>query len=513
MQTDRVAVVGAGVAGLVAAAELSSCGVDVVVVERASGPGGKMREVPVGDARIDAGPTVLTMRWVFDEIFDAAGASFDGAVALRPAEILARHAWAGAGRLDLFGDVARTADAIGDLAGSAEARGYRRFCESARSIYETLEGPFLRASRPGLLGLVRGVGPRRLGELRRLRPFSTLWNALGEYFQDPRLRQLFGRYATYVGSSPFLAPATLMLVAHVERSGVWLVEGGMHRVAVALARLAAGRGAKLRYDAPVAAVTVSEGRANGLLLASGERIEADAVLFGADVAALAGGRLGPDVIRAAPAIPASERSLSALTWAMVARTSGFPMVRHGVFFSGDAAAEFEDLFVHARLPREPTVYVCAQDRDASDRTTPTGPERLFCLVNAPATGDTQTFRGSERERCERRAFELLARCGLEVERTPEATVVTMPDGFERLFPGTGGALYGRSTHGWRASFLRPGPRSALPGLYLAGGGTHPGAGVPMAGLSGRMAARTMMTDLASMRRSRPAATSGGTWTP
>jgi 1-hydroxycarotenoid 3,4-desaturase len=510
VHTDRVAVIGAGVSGLVTAAELASRGVEVVVLERAEAPGGKMREVGIGEARIDAGPTVLTMRWVFDELFEAAGASFERAVMLRPAEVIARHAWSERERLDLFGDVERSADAIGVLAGSAEAQGYRRFSERARAIYETLEGPFLRARRPGVLDLVRGLGLRRAGDLWRIKPFSTLWGALGGYFRDPRLRQLFGRYATYVGSSPFLSPATLMLVAHVEREGVWLVEGGMHRVAVALARLAESCGAKLRFGAEVCEVSVSGGRASGLVLSTGERLAVDAIVSTADVAALADGRFGPAALRATPPVPAHERSLSAVTWAMVAKTEGFPLLRHTVFFSGDYAAEFTDVFRRSRLPREPTVYVCAQDRGARDGAAPAGPERLLCLVNAPATGDTQSFAGSEMERCEKRAFELLARCGLDVQRRPETTVTTTPAGFERLFPGTGGALYGRATHGWRASFQRPGPRSALPGLYLAGGSTHPGAGVPMAGLAGRMAASTVLADLASTRTSRVGATSGGT---
>jgi 1-hydroxycarotenoid 3,4-desaturase len=511
VRTQRVAVVGAGVAGLAAAVDLAARGVDVVVLERGSAPGGKMRDGVVGGLRIDLGPTVLTLRRVLDELFEDAGASLERFVQLRAAEVIARHAWSPRERLDLFADVERSADAIGALAGAAEARGYRRFCDRARAIYDTLEGPFLRAPRPSVLGLARSVGARRLGELFGLAPFSTLWRALGAYFADPRLRQLFGRYATYVGSSPFLAPATLMLIAHVEQQGVWLVEGGMQRIAGALARLAEQRGASFRYGAAVAAVEESGGHASGVELATGERIAADAVVSNADLSALASGALGPAAARAAP--HRGARSLSALTWALAAETGGFPLVRHCVFFSSDYAAEFEDVFRRARLPRAPTVYVCAQDRDARDGPAPSGPERLLCLVNAPASGDFHSFHRSEVESCEEQAFGLLARCGLQLTRAPEATAVTTPAGFERLFPATGGALYGAPTHGWRASFRRPGPRSALPGLYLAGGGTHPGPGVPMAALSGRLAAAALLADLASRGRSRRAATPGGTSTP
>jgi 1-hydroxycarotenoid 3,4-desaturase len=345
--------------------------------------------------------------------------------------------------------------------------------------------------------------------MRGISPFSTLWRALGEHFRDPRLRQLFGRYATYCGSSPFLAPATLMLVAHVEQDGVWLVAGGMHRIAVALAGLAAARGAVFRYGAEVREVLAEGGRASGVVLASGERIAADAVVVNADAAAVAAGMLGAGVARAAPRIAPAQRSLSAVTWAMRVRAAGFPLVRHNVFFSADYEAEFRDIFRRGALPGEPTVYVCAQDRDDGGAGGPDGPERLLCLVNAPATGDQRPFSASEIAQCEERMIRLLARCGLTLERAPERTSITTPEAFDRLFPATGGALYGQATHGAMASFQRPGARTKVPGLYLAGGSTHPGPGVPMAALSGRLAAASVMADRTSSAASRRPAMRGG----
>jgi 1-hydroxycarotenoid 3,4-desaturase len=504
-----VAVIGAGVGGLVTALELASRGLAVTVLERAAAPGGKLREVLAGGAPIDAGPTVFTMRWVFEEIFAAADASLDDHLTLRPASILARHAWNATDRLDLFADTQRSAEAIGALAGPAEARGFLAFCERSRRIYNTLERPFIRGGLPTPLTLVRGAGLRGLGDLWRIAPFETLWRALGEHFADPRLQQLFGRYATYSGSSPFLAPATLMLIAHVERDGVWLVDGGMHRLAVALAGLAAARGAAFRYGAEVAEVLTQGGRACGVRLADGERIAADAVVVNADAAAVAGGLFGAAASRAVAPVPAGERSLSALTWAMLAAADGFPLVRHNVFFSGDYPGEFRDLFTRKTLPATPTVYVCAQDRGDAGAAGPLAPQRLLCLVNAPPTGDGGQFSAREIEQCEARMLSRLAQCGLTVSREPANTVLTTPADFHRLFPATGGALYGQAVHGSMASFRRPGARSKLPMLFLAGGSTHPGAGVPMAALSGRLAASSVLTDLASTSVSRRTAMRGG----
>jgi 1-hydroxycarotenoid 3,4-desaturase len=500
MRRHRVIVIGAGIGGLAAAIELARQGFEVVILERAPAPGGKMREIRVGGQPVDSGPTVLTLRWVFDELFARAGANLDAHVNLRPAGILARHAWSSTERLDLYADLRRSADAIAAFSGPAEARRFLDFARRARRIYQTLERPFLRAPRPTPFSLTRRIGLRRIGDLWSIQPFARLWRTLGQHFEDPRLQQLFGRYATYCGSSPFLAPATLMLIAHVEQEGVWLVEGGMQRLAEALAALAQRLGATLRTGCEVDRITVAGGRARGVVLASGEYIEAGAVVSNAEPSAIAAGSPGIDARHVATPVPPAQRSLSAITWSMHARAEGFPLLRHNVFFSTDYAREFDDLFARRQPPASPTVYVCAQDRTDCEMAPGAGPERLFCLINAPAAGDAEPRDRPEFQACAERTFRQLARCGLAVERTPQDTVLTTPADFQQLFPGTGGALYGQATHGWRASFTRPGSRSRIPWLYLAGGSTHPGAGVPMAALSGRLAAENLLADLALLAR-------------
>ncbi len=510
---QRVVIIGAGIGGLSAALDLAARGMHVTVLERADGPGGKMRQLSAGGQAMDAGPTVFTMRHVFEALFDRAGASFSDHVSLTPLDILARHAWTDGGRLDLHADVERSADAIGDFAGASEAGRFRAFAAESRAIFGMLDRTFMRAQRPSLAGL--GVNMARAGmrnplDLFRLRSFETLWSALGKAFNDPRLRQLFGRYATYCGSSPFSAPATLMLIAHAEQAGVWSVNGGMHALAQAIRALAEARGAGFRFGAHVARIRTGPDGVEGAELADGEFVPAGIVIFNGDYAALSGGLLGAGVARAAPPAKPDRRSLSAIVTCRLAEASGFDLIRHNVFFGNDYAGEFDSIFRQSRTPREPTVYVCAQDRDDAGLAR-SGPERLLCLINAPADGDRNGYADTEVASCEERASRLMERCGLRLAEGPSA--VTTPTGFNTLFPGTGGGLYGQASHGWRSSFLRPGSRTKVPGLYLAGGSVHPGPGVPMAALSGTLAAASALADLTLRRPSPRAATAGGMSTP
>ncbi len=516
-------IIGAGVAGLSVAVRLASRGLRVSLFEKESSTGGKMRTVELLGEPLDAGPTVLTMRWVLEELFSAAGESLQDWLELRPLTVLARHRWRDGSLLDLFADREASWEAIRSLAGAKEADGFRAFCEYGDRIREAVTGPFLRSPRPSFSDLFSLGMLRQAAAVARIDAMRSMEAAIEGFFQDERLRMLFGRYATYSGSSPWHAPGTLNVISSVEQQGVWVPRGGMHAVAQALERLALARHVELHRGTGVTRILVEGGRAAGIELADGRSMAADVVITNGDVADL------PSLLGERP-VPLSDkvlegRSLSAVVLLALAEPEGLSLEHHNVLFSSDYPREFDELFRQRRHPQDPTLYLCAQDRgpfgpaapraDSSQGTErprhPTRHERLLILANAPATGDLNPSASHGDEPWIEHLLSTLRRSGLSLK--VQAHHLTTPEGFARLFPSTGGSLYGPASHGMMSAFAKAHAQTKLPGLFAVGGSAHPGAGVPMVMLSAAHAERAILQALPSTWSSRPRATPGGTWTP
>ena len=500
---DSVVVIGAGMGGLAAAIRLAAAGHPVTVLESHGWPGGKMRLMDSPAGPVDAGPTVLTLRDVLEELFAAAGASLEGHLTLTPLPELARHFWADGTRLDLFPDTGANIAAVTKAFGPRAGAEFGRFARETSDLYQAFEAPIMRSPRPRALASA-AAALARPATLPWLIPGRSLDAMLRARLSEPKLRQLFGRYATYVGGNPLQAPAVLGLIWQAEARGVWAVRGGMAALAGALAGLLVALGGRIHYGAPVAAITSAGGQVSGLTMANGEHLACKRIIFNGDPAALP--HLLDRPATAPPKRQTQPRSLSARVWtfaAEVAPESRDLLAYHTVFFADDPATEFGPL-ARGRTPESPTIYVCAQDRLGAP---PDGPERFQFILNAPA--GTPTDDPGKDSPCQTYPTRRLAQFGLTLTPEPGPEALTTPQDFARLFPHSQGALYGLSPNGALATFLRPGARTKLKGLFLAGGGAHPGAGVPMALNSGAHAARAAMADRISAPMSRPTATPGG----
>ncbi|MES2915636.1 MAG: 1-hydroxycarotenoid 3,4-desaturase CrtD [Pseudomonadota bacterium] len=499
-------VIGAGMGGLGAAIRLAAGGCRVTVIEAADHPGGKARSRPTAAGPAPMGPTVLTLRAEVDDLFRLCGTTTEAEVALTRLPRLARHWWPGSGPLDLFPDREANIDAISAFAGAQEADGFARFDTATRVLYDAFEAPVMRAPHPDLAAIARAT-LRQPVLWPALLPGMTLDRWLARFFRDPRLRQLFGRYATYVGGRPGHTPAVLSLVWQAEAQGVWAARDGIHSVAAALARAAQRLGVRFHFATSARRITRQSGRVCLVETDQGHH-PADIVVFNGDPRALSDGLLG-DAAQSALHRPPGKPSLSAWAWSFAATPKGPrapDLIHHNLFFTADPESEFHPIG-EGRMPDSPTLYLNAQDREVG--ITP-ATERFQIIMNAPATTPANRPDQPDEDRtCHDRTFPPLSRMGLTFSPAPGPEALTRPRDLAARFPASLGSIYGASPEGALAAFRRPVARTGLPGLYLAGGGVHPGAGVPMALLSGKQAASQALTDLTSASPSPGTAMPGG----
>jgi 1-hydroxycarotenoid 3,4-desaturase len=407
---------------------------------------------------------------------------------------MARHWWEDGSRLDLVHDVEASAARIREFSDAREAAGYRRFVRYASRIYASAHRMFIISPSPSIKAMAhnsRQYGWRSFFHLDTLRRMTS---AIKHFFHDPRLIQLFSRYATYYGSSPFQAPATLNLIAAVEQQGVWLPQEGMAGLARVLNEIAITLGVQVSCQMAVKEIAIQHGRVIGVVTADDHFEAAEVVVYNGEVAALTAGLCGEAASQAVRPRHHLRRSLSALTLTTVAQVEPGQLSSHNVFFS-DAPyrREFRDIFRCHTLPQQPTVYLRAQDQDAANGQQQAW-QRLFMIINAPPLGDQAPLPDETIASCVEKVCALLRRCGLQSTIAPGQFHIETPQSFDALFAGSGGALYGARTDSMWAPLRRAGARTAIAGLYLAGGSVHPGAGVPMAAISGRQAASSVLAD-------------------
>ncbi len=487
--THDVIVIGAGIGGLSAAIRLAAAGRRVLVLEQNAQVGGKMGEVRAAGFRWDTGPSVITMRPVFEALFRAAGRRLEDYLTLVPVEPLTRYFYPDGVVLDATRDLARMTEQIGRIE-PRDVEGYLAYLAYAARLYR-ITGPAFIFGDP--------VSPRTLlrvpvGEWPQVDGWRSMDAAIRSFVRSPHLRQLLGRFATYVGASPYRAPATLNVIAHVELTGgVWYPRGGVYAIARALERLASELGVEIRAGCRVDRIDVRGGRAVGVI-AEGAALPARAVLANVDVATVYEKLLPPGSAPAgrARALASAEPSVSGFLLLLGVRGEHPHLAHHNLFFCRDYRREFDDLFTRGAPPEDPTVYVAITSKRDPDHAPP-GCENWFVLVNAPPLGPAWDWTARAAAYREHVLATLAAR-GLDVRDRLAYERVFTPLDLERLTGARRGALYGASSNSPWAAFRRPANRAPdIGGLFFAGGTAHPGGGVPMVVLSGAAAARRILS--------------------
>ena len=482
--------------GLAVAARLATVGHSVVVCEQSVSVGGKVASFSRDGFTFDTGPSLLTLPAVYRDLFVKTGKPIEEAVDLVPVDPAFRYRFPAAeGSGPVWLDVpnasrARTVAAMDAALGPGAGADWSGFLDRAHEIWQVTRVPFLESPLTGARDLLRLA--RRTSDVRAVAPWSSL-RALGrKYLRDSRLRMLLDRYATYTGSDPRRAPAALAVVPYVEQTfGAWHVRGGVSRLAAAVHERALLRGVDVRTGADVVRVLVEGNRASGVELADGSRVAADVVVSNADATHLYG-----DLVQRTVAASARRRlaratpSLSGFVLLLAVRGRTPELAHHTVLFPEDYDAEFDAVFGRdARPVEDPTLYVCSPDDPAM---RPEGHEAWFVLVNAPRHGSgpgcVDWRAPGLAESYAARLIDRLAARGLDVRDRLLWHEVRTPADLEQATRSPGGAIYGTSSNGARAAFLRPANRSPVPGLFLVGGSAHPGGGLPLVGLSAAIVA-------------------------
>lgn len=488
----RIIVVGAGVGGLSAAIRLAAAGQAVTVLEQNPAVGGKMAQLYGDGFRWDTGPSVITMRHVLEDLFRAAGRRLEDYLTLVPVEPLTRYFYADGTVLDASRDLSKMAGQIGAL-NARDVEGYLAYLAYAARLHRITGPAFIYDQPPTLRSLTR-VSPL---DALRIDARRSMDGAIRRFVRSSHLRQLLGRFATYVGASPYLAPATLNVIAHVEMTGgVWYPQGGIYRIAEALTRLAGELGVEVRTGCAVQQIDVRDGRAVGVTLRDGTHLPARAVIANVDVATVYEKLLPPDAVKRAKAerLMSAEPSCSGFIMLLGVEGQHKALAHHNIFFSSDYPREFRAIFEDGLPPDEPTVYVSITAKaDAQD--APPGCENWFVLVNAPALSERFDW-SAQAAAYGQTVLGRLAAFGLDVRDKIRVQHILTPADLEKQSGARRGALYGMSSNSRFAAFRRPHNRASdVRGLYFAGGTTHPGGGVPMVMLSGKVAAGMVLDDL------------------
>lgn len=486
-----IVVIGAGVGGLSAAIYLASKGRRVVVLERNSWVGGKMAEVREGGFRWDMGPSLITMRPVMEDLFTSVGREMNSYLNLQPLEPITRCFYPDGVVLDLSRDSTKMLEQLRYFVPS-EVEGYLDFLNYAARLYR-ITGPVFIFDQPPRMSSLSKVPVR---DVLRFDGLRTMSQAINTYVHSPHLRQVLGMFATYVGSSPYLAPAALNVIAHIElNQGVWYPQGGVYRIAEALHRLAEESGVEVRLGQAVHSILLEGNAVSGVALSTGESLPAAAVIANGDVFSVYDNLLPRTsrVLRRLRIWRKAELSSSALVMLLGVRGEHPDLAHHNEFFSSDYPREFHQIFRQGIPPSEPTIYVSITCKTTPE-DAPAGKENWFVQVNAPALNQAWDW-NEHATRYVERVLDIIAERGFDIRNRIEYCKILTPHDWEHMTGARRGALYGFSSNSRWAAFRRPHNRSPdVHGLYFAGGTTHPGGGVPMAMLSGKVASQLVIAD-------------------
>lgn len=488
----KIAIIGAGLGGLSAAIRLSSNGFDVSVFEKNSYPGGKASQIINSGFRFDAGPSLLTMPYVLNDLFEQSGERMEEHLDIKKLEIICKYFYNDGTIINAYSDLQKFGNELerNTLDNSTSLKKYFNYCAN---IYDLTADLFLFKSPAQLSTFFSVKAFKTLLQLNKIDPFRTMHRAVSTFFKDKKTIQLFDRYATYNGSNPYQTPATLNIIPHVEYNlGSFIPAKGIYSITESLYKLALKKGVKFYFNSQVDEIIYAGKNANGIKV-NNQLQKFDLIISNADV--------NQTFNKLLPSLKSKEKiknnrlnpSTSGLVfyWGIDGKFNN--LETHNILFSEDYKKEFDDIFVNKTIPADPTVYIYISSKLNKDDAPPEK-ENWFVMINTPhiENQNWQVEIKLARERIIKKVNQFL---NVDIESKIICEQKLTPHDIQERTGSMHGSIYGISSNDKRAAFMRQQNKSkSLNNLYFCGGSVHPGGGIPLVILSGKIVTDLIMKD-------------------
>ncbi|MBM1107025.1 phytoene desaturase [Aurantibacter crassamenti] len=480
----KIAVIGSGIGGMAVACRLASKGHDVTVFEKNASPGGKIDEIKMGGYRFDTGPSLFTLPELVEELYSAAGETVPATFAYKKLEVLCKYFYNSGEQLVAWSDQQKFTDECVEKLGE-DPSNISKYFKKASLIYKITADIFLFNSLHKAKNLLKLSVLKSLLQVHKIRFYKTMHGDNSSSFKSPLLVQLFDRYATYNGSNPYKAPATLNVIAHLENNlGAYFPDNGMYSIVQHIYELAIKHGVQFNFNALVTSIDIKNKKAVGITVGD-TAMTFDRIVSDSDINYVVNNLMDhPQKKR----IDSLEPSSSALVfyWGI---NKEFPELDlHNILFSADYKKEFTNLFQEKTIDSDPTVYIFVSSKMVQS-DAPKNCENWFVMVNAPSncTADWDELIRTTKQHIINKINKSL---NTTIEDYIEHEKIASPITIEQQTFSKGGALYGNSSNAMFTAFLRhPNFLKSVQNLYFVGGSVHPGGGIPLCLASAKIVAK------------------------
>jgi phytoene desaturase len=489
----KIAVIGAGLGGLSAAARLAAKGNEVHIFEKNSYAGGKASQFYEQGFRFDTGPSLLTMPYVLNDLFNECGENPDDYISLKKLENVCRYFFNSGTIINAYSDIEKFGEEISEKTIDDE-ESLNDFFNYSKTIYDLTADLFLFNSPSDPKTLFNRNALRTLFNIHKIDSFRTVHQAVSSFFKDKKLIQLFDRYATYNGSNPFEAPATLNIIPYVEYfPGSYLPVGGIYSIPNALKNLAEKKGVIFHFNSIVEEIMLRNKTVVGIK-ANGEEIPFDKVISNIDVNITFKNLLNDISTFESRRYKKLKPSLSGVVfyWAV---DNQFPQLEtHNIIFSEDYKKEFDQLTKQKIIPDEPTVYIYISSKLNPD-DAPKGKENWFVMINVPYD-DGQNWQEEISDARKNVIDKINKVLKINIEQNILFEKILTPKELEAKTAAYRGSIYGISSDKRTSAFLRQQNKSrTIKNLYFCGGSAHPGGGIPLVILSGKIVSDIIQSEV------------------